>query len=40
MYIDKDGNEVQVNDPECGLFIQSREDHIVKVTIPENSIAF
>lgn len=40
MYIDKNGKEVEVNDPDCGLFIQSREDEIVRVAIPENAIAF
>lgn len=39
MYFDKDGKEIKKPD-DCGLFIKDRNNNLVKVTIPENSLVF
>jgi len=40
MYFDKDGNPVNMTDPETGLFILNRNEEELKVNIPKGSIAF
>lgn len=40
MLFDKDGNEVASSDPKAGLFIKNRKGDVVKVTIPDDCLAF
>ena len=40
MYIDENGNEVQVKDPQSGLYIKSRNSENIKVNIPADSVAY
>lgn len=40
LYYDSDYNIVNINDANCGLFIKSNDEKLIKIDIPENSVAF
>lgn len=40
MYLDADGNEVAISDPDAGLFIRNRQSELIKGVIPPDHIGF
>lgn len=40
MYLDLEGNEVKCPDPNAGLYARSRSGDLVKVSIPQDYLAF
>lgn len=40
IYLDSNFMEVPAPDPDCGLYVKSRDGAVIKITIPEHSIAF